>query len=204
MDIKLKIYLLRKNGFKLDIVWVPGHKGISGMIKADSLAKSACDIPNIFDYNFSHRNLINLASNTRLNCNHENLVKWAETPGFRKYVQNTPLVRLSNDLEITRDWSRHSVVRYLRLLSGNCADIPFLFKIKKRESEICVCGHEKATIEHELWDCVQNSVARVVAYEALGNLGWIPPFSLPFILQTRNADAIKIILRLCDDIDLAI
>ena len=134
--------------------------------------------------------------------NHLALSKWVGTPGFLKYKKNTTFISKIDDIEISKGWSRGYTTRYLRLHSGNCADIHYLYKIKKRDSEICICGFEKATIEHELWECVQNAVARLLLTSALEHLGWTAPITLQSLLQSRKPDIIKVLLQYCEEINI--
>ena len=179
LDIKLKLDLLKKKGFKIHIIWVPGHRGIKGLEVADALAKEACYLAEITKFYYNQKNLIDPCLAALNDSNHSTLAKWAETPGFLKYKKNTSFISKIDDLEITKGWTRKSITLYLRLLSGNCADIHYLFKIKKRDSERCICGFEKATFEHELWECAQNSVARFQMLDKLEELGFTATITLP-------------------------
>ena len=116
---------------------------------ADSLAKLACYLNNIEPQKFNFTNWLTQAGKKSLSLDNEILSQWSESLSFQKFCENTAFVRNSIDeLRIIATWPRKQVIEYLRILSRNCTDIPF--KIKRRDSEICTCGYEKATIEHEL------------------------------------------------------
>ena len=105
--------------------------------------------------------------------NQENVFKWQRTPGFWKYLKNTSVVTAYREgLGITSGWTRKHTVMYTRLLASNCTDLPFLFKIKKCESDTCTCGYEKATLKHALWIGEQHSVARYAVLDSLETKGW--------------------------------
>ena len=166
MDIKLKLMLMERQGVELTLVWMPVHMGISEMEKIDEIAKEARNEITLEKYNPSYRSIMDKIEERYYKDLHKNM-KILYKKDLRKfYVKNSSCAVRTKDKEVLRKFNRTECTGFPRLLAGYIADNKYLHRIGVKEDNKCTCGEEQ-NLEHALWVCTQNSVARYKLMESL-------------------------------------
>lgn len=147
---------IRKNNFKMIIMWVPSHVGIMGNEIADKEAKSANveNATNIYNqHNFSeYKSLIKS----------KYLYEWNKkyTDGETAMVFKSlyPCVE-SYKLDLSK-YCKKSQSDIIRLQTGHCLLNKHLFRLKLHHNELCETCLEPETVQHFIMTCNKYKTIR--------------------------------------------
>ena len=114
----------------------------------------------------------------------------------KNFLGNSAFIKNKSDTALLRNFGRKDAVKIARLISGYVADEKYMFKIKRAAIDLCVCGELNA-LEHALWQCEQNEVARFQLKSELtgSEYNYTNPHNLKSILASRNKQEIKAIIE---------
>ena len=142
--------LLTSNPFDVELIWIPGHKGIFGNERADGIAKAAVNHHPIFASTISwarekaKSRALKAWRNEWASRSHTNLAATAlSTPPSTKL---SPFHRSYNGTRAT-----HS--RIIQTLLGHFFCGEYYARFVPSESVSCPCGHPQQTRAHVLTEC---------------------------------------------------
>jgi hypothetical protein len=152
------------------IQWVPGHVGIPGNMKADSLARSAANDGDLIPEEgipLRHCDVICNIKN-RLILKFNDIFREADKGGWYKKIK--PMFSVTPWFENIY-MSRQDTITMLRLRFGHCATNSRLFAIKRVESPLCQnCnGGSAEDITHIIFHCNKYSTQQHLLHNILRN-----------------------------------
>jgi ribonuclease HI len=169
--------LLTSNPFDVELIWIPGHKGILGNERADSIAKAAVNHHPIFASTISwarekaKSRALKTWRTEWASRSHTNLAASALTsPPSTKL---SPFHRFFNGTRAT-----HS--RIIQTLLGHFFCGEYYARFVPTESVSCPCGHPQQTRTHIITECPNFDAYRHHLRAASRTL------SLPVILGTKT------------------
>lgn len=169
--------LLTSNPFDVELIWIPGHKGIFGNERADGIAKAAVNLRPIFASTISwarekaKSRALKTWRTDWASRSHTNLAATAlTTPPSTKL---SPFHRFFNGTRAT-----HS--RIIQTLLGHFFCGEYYARFVPTESVSCPCGHPHQTRAHILTECPNFDAYRHHLRAASRTL------SLPVILGTKS------------------
>lgn len=157
IDIKKLLYCCYKKGFNIEIVWVPGHSGITGNECADSLAKFAATNPAdqkhyiVHGYDLRSDSKRKLSNSWSAAWQVSSKLKGAYYASIQTNIQRKPWFYKCPKL------SKRTVSSLCRLRLGHCCSPVFLHKIHIRDHSLCECGLDEGTLDHIFFSCPKNS-----------------------------------------------
>jgi ribonuclease HI len=163
---------------RIEITWIPGHKGFAGNERADSIAKSAVNDPPII-----HTTLTWAREKARRRAVKEWQREWSELPHTNQTAialqPIPPSLRLAPVLRQT-DVSRSVQSRIIHAITGHGHIGSYYARFIPSESPACPCGEPVQSRNHVLADCERHDAARHHLREAS------PDLSTAFIIGTRK------------------
>ncbi|KYN16341.1 Ribonuclease H1 [Trachymyrmex cornetzi] len=146
--------LLRKmvnNGFTINLVWVPGHKGIYGNERADELAREAALRGRRPKFKIPYHDLLALSRDTHKRKFQAYLDHSASFKGqlFDNYYRNT----LSKPWFYDKSLNREEIVTISRICSNHYNLAYSLHRKGIVDSPSCFCGDPRQDINHIIFYC---------------------------------------------------
>ena len=159
-------------GLGVKILWVPGHAGVEGNEKADSLAKLKAK--NVYDDQQLGEHKLSLSGAIQLSK--KLAVKawqryWERCEGAVHTKQLVPYVTT----KVLLPADRKTGVMYCRLLLGDTMLNEDCFRCGFTTSPICECGSDRESIEHFLLFCPKYSEQRNKLYNTISDL-WLSSY----------------------------
>ena len=135
---------------QLELIWIPGHCGITGNEQADADAKQAALDPSI-SKPFHHSSL--------KSCRLQYIKALAKSQWKKEWAKNIKTARQLRRIliidEVKRGTKLYSKIgnrkisaRLAQLRTGHCALNGYLYRFGKKSSPTCECGYGKETVEH--------------------------------------------------------
>jgi hypothetical protein len=177
--------------FTCKIAWTPGHCGIDGNEKADTLAKKAAQGQS------SHRRHLPktlrkplpasksaLKQHYRSKLEKKALKYWRKSQRHARAAKIDPTMPSDKFLTLVQNLNRRQTSLLLQLRTGHIALNQHLHRINKAPSPICTqCGLENETVLHFLLKCPERHNEQERALGCLGRAGR----SLTHLLTKKEA-----------------
>ena len=202
VQLRYKMFELRKKEINVKLFWIPSHKGIDGNEKVDSVAKSAAhdgvlanvDIPSSDFYN-----------RFKLECNNNNkekIVSLSQDKG--KFYFNYFYSDTAKPWFYSINAPRKTIVTINRIRSGHTSLNNNLFRFKIVNNDLCKCGKEIDTVEHVFLQCDLYKSARNNMLRSLRKLQLYGPYSIINLLSNLNSNIVNILSEFILNIDINI
>jgi ribonuclease HI len=163
---------------RIEILWVPGHKGFAGNERADNIAKAAVNDPPVI-----HTTITWARGKAKLRAVKAWRREWQSLPHTNQTataLQNTPpSLRLAPILRQT-DIPRNVQTRIIHAITGHGHIGSYYSQIIPAESPACPCGEPLQSRSHVISDCERHDDARHHLHEVSSDL------STAFIIGTRK------------------
>ena len=139
---------IRSRGISVILIWVPGHIGVPGNERADSLAHEAATTPGpaLVDRPLS---MSESKSELRKHCYHIWNMEYQDSEKGSSYRR---LFQSIYEKSLQMSSRRHETIIF-RLRSGHCRLRAHLFKIRCSDSPLCEFCTTPETVDHFLLEC---------------------------------------------------
>jgi hypothetical protein len=173
--------ILQSNGqVRVELRWIPGHKGYTGNERADIIAKAAANDPPVIHSTLTWAR--EKAKHRALKA-WRNEWAWASLPHTNQAAialrRTPPTLRLSQSLREI-DASRDVQSRVIQSITGHGHIGDCYARFVPTEPSSCPCGEPLQTRDHILTDCDLHNDHRHILHKAC------PTLSTSFILGTRK------------------
>lgn len=195
-NIKNILKSLNESKFETILVWVPGHLGIEGNEKADSLAKlGTISGSNPFDFRIPISDVFPILKSNMIRSWEGN---WANTKtltgafyaGIQNHIPNKPWFH-------GKKKSKRFISCISRMRIGHCSIASHLFKIRVLDSPLCQCGVENETLDHVFFNCKNHSSFKGI-YRLLIKITHQSPLSIPYLLSLNNSRVYSVLYKFID------
>jgi len=169
--------LLTSNPFDVELIWIPGHKGIFGNERADSIAKAAVNHHPIFASTISW---------AREKAKSRALKAWRTEWASRSHTNlaatalSTPPSTKLSPFHRSYNGTRATHSRIIQTLLGHFFCGEYYARFVPTESVSCPCGHPQQTRAHVLTECPIYDAYRHHLHTVSHTL------SIPVILGTKS------------------
>jgi ribonuclease HI len=163
---------------RVEIWWIPGHKGFAGNERADAIAKAAVNDPAVVHSTITW---------AREKAKRRALKAWRNEWSSLPHVNQTavalrstpPSLRLNPKLRKI-DAPRDTQSRVIQIITGHGHIGEYYARFVPTEHPACPCGEPLQTRDHVLSDCELHNAHRHILHKAIPNL------STALILSTRK------------------
>jgi ribonuclease HI len=163
---------------RVEIRWIPGHKGFAGNERADSIAKAAVN-----DAPVLHSTITWAREKAKQRALKSWRNEWTSLPHTNQSAtalrHSLPSLRLSQSLR-GLDGPRDVQSRVIQTITGHGHIGDYYARFVPAENPSCPCGEPLQTREHVLADCELHNASRHILHKACPNL------STTLILSTRK------------------
>jgi len=184
-DIRALLEGLTTSGYKLSLVWIPSHIGVSGNETVDKLAKLSCKINPVANVETPLPDLFNQIAHDLcmlwdINWRVINLTKG------RAYAQLFPEGHLPKTPWFAkfRGYPRTFYTSINRLRVAHVTSPDRLFSWNLVPTPACACSHTPGTLDHLLFHCPRFCMQRRQLTNCLASLNLQPPQTLPMLLSS--------------------
>lgn len=198
-EIKQIYDRLINSGNFIQLLWIPGHKGVKGNEVADDAAKDALVNGQTCNLKEQSNHLI-IHMRRDLNVKFNKWYKRKCKKTAKSYFKLNPNV--NNQLWFNNNDNRDFITTINRLKTNHNKCPYHLKRIGVTNSSDCACG-EEATAEHLILQCELNSKNNSVFYNQLIPLVQTYPINLDYLLY-NGKDLLDILYRhiKCSDINI--
>lgn len=202
LKIKSVIKTFTEKGSSIKVIWVPGHVGVVGNERADSLAKDAIRSGLDSRFGVPLREIYNKGKEDVF----EELIGWCHQEGASKGT-----AFCENYLREGRSpwfWKaklpRKTITVINRLRSGHTSLRESLFKFHIVDSPMCLTCNEIETPNHVFWDCNNYVQQRLRLTKNLIKVRGHLPHPVEHLMTDLNREFLNIIDRFIKSCDLKI
>lgn len=185
-----------RNGFNINLGWIPGHSNIKGNHVADQLAKVGNGLQIPLELKLNKENFLPMFKKQIWN----NWIKeWTtcikkKNNFYHKVVETIFRVPWFSQFEFK---NRRHVTTFIRMKSGHCLTQYHLFRIGIEDDPFCECG-QIGTLTHVLFECPINKHPTFDLYQELIKTHLITPISICTLLNSLNAERMGIVMKFLD------
>lgn len=194
---------LNSQGYKVQLLWVPAHRGIKGNDKADHLAKRASTSDSISDRSPEWQLFVRSNLNFILNAWQE---LWTSGTLGRFCFSIVPKILLVPWFDKFDQYLSRVEIRLIsRIVSNHVCLSGHLSRINIIDSPICEFCNDNTyeTPDHILFHCTTFENNRHTFIQTLEQHGHYSPYYIRDILaQTHNSDVVKCIFIFVNSCDL--
>jgi ribonuclease HI len=163
---------------RVEIRWIPGHKGFAGNEQADIIAKAAVNDPPI-----THSTITWACEKAKRRALKAWRSEWTALPHTNQAAvalrHSLPTLRLNQSLR-EMDAPRDVQLRVIQVITGHGHIGDYYARFVPAEPMSCPCGEPIQTRKHVLADCKLYNAQRHTLHKAC------PSLSLATILSTRK------------------
>lgn len=182
-----------KDDTDIALAWIPGHEGIQGNEKADTLARIGSNLQVSMKMKIHIGDITNVIQNE----NQKDFWEWWKDSIKKK---GTTYGKIQFSFPKKAWFNKHPyidrrhITTIIRMRSGHCLVGEHLYKIGVRDDPNCECGMSE-NINHLLFECPISKIPNFDLYEELMNLDQKIPISCQTILADMNPDIINRIMK---------
>jgi hypothetical protein len=158
---------------KVSFLWIPGHSGIDGNVKADELAKAACDLQVITSIALSPQEASKIVFQR---ISHFAQDEWEKDTKGRHTYKIKPVINKWTSSNCDR---RTKEVVLARLRIGHTR-LTHEYLLNRDPSPLCPQCNVSLSIEHIILDCPRYNLQRKTLKDFTSSLNL--PFSIPLLL----------------------
>ena len=175
------------------LVWIPGHRGISGNEIADSLARSAITEGTPYDLLLQASEFFTIEKSKYTAASNRLLLGASERTGsiyFKIFFNPSPIAWFSNIEKI----DRKRIVTFSRMRSNHYNLAASLFRKNMNSSPACACGFESEDLNHFFWACPLLESFRPQLTRALRRRRIFPPYNIESLIANPTIRIISAIM----------
>jgi hypothetical protein len=158
--LKSKLFSAHMNSFKIEIIWIPSHRGIIGNEIVDSLASSTTGIGVSSSAKIPHTDFYQSVKKKAKHCFAAYVDRWKNRKGtkyFNLFYNQSSKPWFSNLPHL----DRKLITIACRIRSGHYNLNASLHRVNIVNSARCKCGFSSEDIDHVLWSCPLLSTHRI-------------------------------------------
>ena len=207
LKLRNLLYVAHCSGLTIDLVWLPGHRGIPGNETADNLARLASSEGLLTQTKLPHTDI--WALSLQGHFSHVE-AQWKQV----SRVERKGLYYFSTFFDPShhsRPWyakskaNRKFIVTISRLRANHYNLAASLARKNLSDSATCAhCGDENQDINHIVWACPNFSQPRSLLENRLRRLKFFPPYCIESFLSNPNGRGIHLIFQFLNSTNLCI
>ncbi|XP_060534482.1 uncharacterized protein LOC132706844 isoform X4 [Cylas formicarius] len=195
--LQVREMMAKSMGVAIRMAWIPGHSGIEGNEKVDSLAKIGKDLNIRLNIKLDIHDVRNTILRDITNVIRERWKNPIQDKGkrYRKLIQrNFPNRRWFSELAYI---DRRHITTIIRMRTGHCAAGEHLARIGVRDSPFCECGGVE-NLNHIFFECLITKVPGGDLYVNFRSFGLNLPLCVENMLSTPSAEIIQMVICFLD------